>query len=252
MLGPRAFSLLEVLVIIAIIALLAALLIPAISQARARTETAGCQANLQRIGHGLSQLTADNGGILPNSAYGSTTAPSNNHDSYKWMDAIAAYVGSERTFLCPSDHGAKYRAALKLPDGETSIDYGSYGMNGAYRDPGDGQTPPRSTATAPVRQSMIAAPSRTVWVADTNNREEANGSFGFTWANAATNPSITATKPRQLEKIIERHQGRANALFCDGHVESLPLETLAATRQITDPITGEQKTIMPLFTIEAD
>lgn len=240
------------LIAIGIVALLAALLLPVIQKARTRAETAACQANLQRIGHGLSQLTTDNGGILPNSAYGSTTAPSNNLDSYKWMDAIEAYVGSERTFLCPSDRGARYRAALRLPAGETSIDYGSYGMNGAYRDPGDGQTPPRSTAAAPVRISMLAAPSTTVWVTDTNNREEANGSFGFTWANAASHPSITNGTPRQLEKIIERHHRLTNALFCDGHVETLPLETLAATKQITDPITGEPKTIMPLFTIEAD
>ncbi len=252
MLKARGFGLLELLVAVAIVGVLAAVLIPALQRARERAETAGCQANLQRIGHGLSQLTTDSASILPNSAYGSTTAPSNNSDSYKWMDAIETYVGSERTFLCPSDRGAKYRAALKLPNGETSTDYGSYGMNGAYRDAGDGQTPPRSTAAAPVRASLLAAPSRTVWVADTNNREEANGSFGFTWANAAANPSITTSSPRQLEKIIERHQRSANAVFCDGHVEALPLEAFAATKQIIDPVTGESKSVMTLFTIEAD
>lgn len=238
--------------VIAVLGITAALLLPALQWARERAEAAGCQANLQRIGHGLSQLTADNNGILPNSAYGATTVPSNNTDSYKWMDAIASYVGSTRTFLCPADKGAKYRAALQMASGETSTDYGSYGMNGAYRDAGDGQSPPRSTATAPVRLSQLAAPSRTVWVTDTNNREEANGSFGFTWANAATQPGISNRSPRQLEKIIERHGHFTNALFCDGHVEAMRLETLAATKTITDPVTGESKNVMPLFTIEAD
>ncbi len=238
--------------VIAILAIAAALLVPTLQKARERGEMAGCQANLQRIGRGLSQLTADNNGIMPNSAYGSTTAPSNNSDSYKWMDAIASYVGSPRTFLCPSDRGAKYRAALQMANGETSTDYGSYGMNGAYRDAGDGQTPPRSTTAAPVRLSQVAAPSQTVWVTDTNNREEANGSFGFTWANAATQPGISSASPRQLEKIIERHGQFANVLFCDGHVEAMRLETLAATKTITDPVTGESKNIMTLFTIEAD
>lgn len=252
MLKSRGFSLLELLVVIVIAGILFALLLPVVQGARIRAETTGCQANLQRIGHGLSQLMVDSGGILPNSAYGSTTAPSNNKDSYKWMDAIEAYVGSENTFLCPSDRGAKYRAALKMAEGETSTDYGSYGMNGAYRDAGDGQNPPRSTAAAPIRQSLLAAPSRTVWVADTNNREEVNGSFGFTWANAGANPTITSGTPRQLEKIIERHNGCANAVFCDGHVETLPLETLAATKTIIDLVTGQTKSVMTLFTIEDD
>jgi len=247
----RAFTLVELLVVISIIAVLAAILLPAMSRSQSVAQSVKCQANLRQMGSALTLFTNENNNILPNSAYGSPAAPTTNGATYKWMDAIFPYAPKERIFLCPSDPGAKYTYAKNLVAGASSTDYGSYGLNGAYRDAGDAQTPPRSAAYL-VNRLQIAEPARTVWVTDTNNRGEANGSFGFSWANSGSNPTITSTSPRQLEKIIERHRGGTNTLFCDGHVELRKLETLAVSRSITDSINGSTKTIMPLFTIEAD
>lgn len=246
------FTLVELLVIVAIIGILATFLMPVVQIAIDRSKSAGCQANLRRIGQGLTQFVADNDGILPNSVYGSVSAATDTGANRKWMDVIADYVGEEKTFLCPSDAGAKYRPASKLGVGETSTDYGSYGMNGTYGKAGDSQTPPRSSAAYTVRWSRVAAPSRTVWVVDTDNRAEANGSFGFTWLDAAANPVMTSSPPRKLDKILERHGKFANVLFCDGHVEVLRLEALAATTAVNDPIDGATKNVMTLLTIEAD
>lgn len=250
--GSGGFTLVELLVVVAIIGILATFLMPVVQMAIERSKSAGCQANLRRIGQGLTQFVADNDGMMPNSVYGSVSSATDTGANRKWMDAIADYVGGEKTFLCPADVGAKYRSASKLGVGETSTDYGSYGMNGAYRKAGDSQTPPRSSAAYTVRLSWVAEPSRTVWVADTDNRAEANGSFGFTWLDAAVNPVITAGPPRKLDKIVERHGKFANVLFCDGHVEALRLETLAATKAVIDPIDGATKNVMTLLTIEAD
>ncbi|GMV98490.1 MAG: hypothetical protein AMXMBFR83_28400 [Phycisphaerae bacterium] len=55
----RAFTLIEVLVVVAIIALLVAILIPSLSQARELAYRAGCAANLHSIGHAMTFYSQD-------------------------------------------------------------------------------------------------------------------------------------------------------------------------------------------------
>ena len=247
-----AFTLIELLVVTVIIGILAAIFMPLFSEARAYANSSKCQQNMRQIGIGLTLLTNENNNVLPNSAFGNGGAATNNGAVYKWMDAIFPYVPNEKLFLCPSDSGARYTYAKNLTGGQTSTDYGSYGLNGAYSAAGDGQTPPRSSSVYSVNRLQLASPSTTVWVADTNNRQEGNGSFGFTWANAGKNPSITNTAPRQLDKIIERHRGATNVLFCDGHAELRKLETLTTLHTSLDPIDGATKNVLWQFTVEAD
>lgn len=246
-----AFTLIELLVVVAIIAILAAILFPVFGRARENARRSSCQSNLKQIGLGLTQYLQDYDEKMPNSAFGGVAAATD-AVNYKWMDAIFPYIKSEQIFVCPSDPGGKYIYQKNL-NGTTSTDYGSYGQNGAYRIAGDSQTPPRSAAYL-VSLSAIGSPSSTVWATDTNNREEANGSFGFSWDTPATNPVVTtgANGQKQLEKIVARHLETTNTLFCDGHVKAMKLDSLAATKSVVDPMDGQTKAVMTLFTLEDD
>src|SRR5438034_647327 len=61
----EGFTLIELLVVIAIIAILAALLLPALSRAKASAQHANCISNARQISVCIRMYAADNGDTLP-------------------------------------------------------------------------------------------------------------------------------------------------------------------------------------------
>ena len=244
-----AFTLIELLVVIAIIAILAAILFPVFARARENARRTSCTSNLKQIGLGLIQYSQDYDEQMPMDQFGPDNDQSGYGGNYKWMDAAYPYIKSEQIFDCPSDSfgalgGASAKNALYryLPgDGSNTISgqngykYGSYGANVAYyNDPG--ASPPFGTrigyagAIKMASMAQIQAPTTTVWVTETAPQSATDYyTWQIYWSNSSEEPTVfrDSTGFERLNKIIARHLDTVNVLWCDGHVKSVRLDSLA-------------------------
>lgn len=94
--GDPAFTLSELLITIAIIALLASILLAAIGRAKDRANLSLCKTHLHSIGRGLSMYAAENDQFLPLS-----DQPMNPHKDLL-ASLVDRYVESREIFYCPS------------------------------------------------------------------------------------------------------------------------------------------------------
>ena len=228
----RGFTLIELLVVIAIIAILAAILFPVFAQAREAARKTQCLSNLKQIGTAYSMYTQDYDELMPCNWSRGLWASDPNAGQYKWMDAIMPYVKNEGVFNCPSDTltngGYKYYKNLTGP---SEVNWGSYVTNIAYWGAGAPTPPTSDTNTGVVSLAQLARPADTILAGD------GNGAFQVAWPDIASQPGISVVNgTRRLGlnggddkhegAYVERHQGKLNTIFCDGHAKSISLDTL--------------------------
>jgi general secretion pathway protein G len=112
----RAFTLVEILVVIGILGLLAAILFPVFGTVRGRARQTACLSNLHQIGQAAAMYIQDNDSYYPRAADAADKAsPSTWGDSPEFQaeltsmptlqEVLAPYVPSRELFHCPSDVG---------------------------------------------------------------------------------------------------------------------------------------------------
>jgi prepilin-type N-terminal cleavage/methylation domain-containing protein/prepilin-type processing-associated H-X9-DG protein len=100
---PRqtAFTLVELLVVIGIIAILLALVLPAYQRIKAGGQAAACLGNLRQVGAGLNGYLSDNNFTMPTLQL----ARSSVNDNVPVIDnTLNKYLTDPRCFSCPSDN----------------------------------------------------------------------------------------------------------------------------------------------------
>lgn len=246
----HAFTLVELLVVIGIIALLISILLPSLSRARQSANSLICLSNLRVIGQGLLLYSDSNGGTLPFGYWGGVSGVG----AADWGVLVTgAMKGGENTYAAT----ARYRIAADsetLPGGE--LHYSSHPR--LIPDLGRDHTGPNrrmdpidpTKPIVPYKLSRIQRASEIVTIMD-GAQIMANGwnanavcvlmdSNRFAWdsyliyAGYTKNANSISPGPNVdaqdwgfsgQSNIRWRHLGNstANFLFADGHAESRKL-----------------------------
>jgi prepilin-type processing-associated H-X9-DG protein/prepilin-type N-terminal cleavage/methylation domain-containing protein len=208
-----AFTLVEMLVALAIVAVLTALVMQGIKGARDRGEAASCTANLRQLVGANLAYAADHGGqFVPAQErrnlvrwHGVRETVGQPFDGGK--GPLAPYLGREgRVKLCPT--------LRHVVGGSKSFEEGAggYGYNAAYI----GGTV-QSTWT-PERLPNLEKPARTVMFTDTAFAR-ASGLQEYAYSEPFFSEKPAGRfRSRMQASVHFRHGTTANVAWCDGHV----------------------------------
>jgi len=205
----RAFTLIELLAVVAFISLLAGLLFPAVQKMRAKGLQAKCTSNLRSISSAWSSYITDNGGRLPPASTGKGPW----YQDY-WTKSLYPYLGFSSApeghldalvnsvAFCPLDkgipfHQKQYSALSYIPN---ALIGGAYDQNGNMYGP------------------LTEWPSNRVNVATTVGAIE-QPSSRMLYACAKEGLTRSLFTADNVEPYLARtHSGGCNILYADGHV----------------------------------
>jgi prepilin-type processing-associated H-X9-DG protein len=241
----------ELLVVVGLIAILIALLFPALSKARKQAEQVACIAHLRQVNLAFIAYAGDNKGWLPAPALGWYANP---EDWVYWQPTrdvrdslLFRYLGDAEVLKCPS--GVPHRQPTATGGGHTFPPYPySYSVN--TRITGYAHSSMFLSrarwSQAPYKLNQVINPSRKVLTIE----EDVTGiNDGAWWPSTgdlltarASSLSLLHDKPAEHTRGVfgtEYHAepGRGNVGFADGHCEFFERRWLVP--QHTDPLTSD-------------
>lgn len=221
----KGFTLIEILCVVGVIAILAAILVPVLADAKAAASRAKCQSNLCQISRAFESYTADYSGCYPNTGNQYLWA------GYYWREPMREYVrleeSAERSVLsCPCDPtppgiyagtSYAYSASFYMTPGQVN-----HVADGNYLRTKYASTNPQLPCSS-VRSSDVRFSAKKVLVAEYWTLHSDNSKVG--WYD---DPAESGNDP---------WSGSRNCLFADGHVLSVPAREIhaASSPDVTRP-----------------
>jgi prepilin-type N-terminal cleavage/methylation domain-containing protein/prepilin-type processing-associated H-X9-DG protein len=225
----HAFTLVEILVVVAILALLALLAMPTISRMLVSGHIAKSTSNLKQLSAGIGLYVAENNGNYPLlAALSASEHPgmsAYDRANAAWYEGVGRLLypetrqkvtpGTPWMFNHPSNPAGYKGTVFRSPTAEpnSSITVPSYGMN-------------QMLSTGNFRRYTLRFRGSTTGLIADNNRLNSGGSpvhaLHSTWGGTQyrLNPRYGASTPHAGD-------GKATALYLDGHVEVLDAATCA-------------------------
>lgn len=189
---PGGFTLLELLIVVAILGILAALLFPVFLRVRENGRAISCAANLRQIGLGLQQYADDNGGWYPTA--GATVLWDETDTATgrgPWMQQIDPYLRSRDLLKCRSDSRSEYSYFLSC--------------RAAYLEAG---------GFAPIYAPRIMLADKFVLAGDTGGFAQEDADKDDYSQNCVGGPDNGTPA-----MTWQQHNGSQNILFADGHIK---------------------------------
>ena len=200
----RGFTLVELLIVVAIIAILAAIILAVFPRVRAMSRTAACASNVKQLVAAARMYADDHDRRLVPARTRGAPAPSR---GYTWCVLLQPYMKNEQILICPADPDPRPTArSTCLPH--------SYGIN--YQ-----LTFNIGWGSTNLARSMthVHQHSETILFFDMKSEVEQMGA---------------SYRSHRLSRVAPRHNGRAVFGFLDGHAKPyLPEQTTSPVNMWT-------------------
>lgn len=208
----KAFTLIEVLVVVAVIALLVAILLPSLAAARAQGRAVLCMNNVKQIGLAARMYAMEFRDTFPSSAHGGMPEPKT-----WWLHVLTRYSKSPLLFQCPDDEADSFLDWSKPlpPNSELSkYRWASYAVNYLFVRQVDDDNRPINAYSDKV--SRVRRPGYVVLAGESQDSLLGVDHIHperFEWTGGPEGQIAT-----------KRHRGKAHYLFADTHVAGLRIE----------------------------